>query len=878
VKELLKVISSGLRSLFQKQRLERELEEELRSYSETATEEKMRAGKRTAEAARETRLEMGSFERLRQEVREVGWECTLEGLLQDVRFGARLLRKNPGFTAAAVLALALGIGANTAMFSVIEAVLLRPLPYKQAQRIARVASVWEVRGTLTPYTSSPPDFFDWREQNRSFTSMFAYYRGESALTGRGEARRVRVLSATAGMFSTLEAHPVVGREFYAEENHQGANHVAVLGYGFWQAEFAGSPEAVGQTVQLDSEPYTIVGVMPRDFRFPLAGSDVYVPVGFASDVSTQRGAHYLAVLGRLKDGVTAEEASRDLQAIMAELRRLYPDKDGKWGVRVEPWRNAIVADIRTALLVLLTAVALVALIACANISNLLLARATARSRELSMRRALGAGRLRLVRQMLTEGLLLAVAGWAAGLLMAHWALQAIVSFGPQDIPRLASVELNGAVLSFTVGISVGSALLFGLLPALRSSGLDAHGLVRPSVSSPREAQRLRAWLLVGEMALSTMLLAGAGLLMRSFVGLRSVDPGFTPAGVLTLTLSVPDAHYKTSQSLEVYWNEALLKVGGLPGVSSVGAIMPLPLSGDDFSSSFRVEGRDVPDKDEPSAQIRAATPGYFRTMQIPLRQGRSFTDADRLGSVRVLLASENAARTFFPEGALGQRIQFGARGGYEKNQGVIVGVVGDVRHNGVDLPAPPIFYVPLAQSGLDSATLVIRGQALSSLGSPARKLLDEIDRDALVGEAVPLEDLLEGSLGQRRFYTMLLAAFAALAMTLAAVGLYGVISYSAAQRTQEIGIRVALGATRGEVLGMVMGQGMRVSSAGLAVGLLLALLLSRAIRGLLVGVSTSDPATLGITAAVLLLVAALACFIPARRATRVDPVIALRFD
>jgi putative ABC transport system permease protein len=874
-----KIVTSGIRSLFHRRERDSELEEELRGYAERAADAKVLSGMSRADAAREARLEMGSLDAVKQDVREVGWETMLESIWHDVRFGARMLRKNIGFTSIAVLALALGIGANTAMFSVIEAVLLRPLPFANAEKIVRVASTWHRNGATATYSSSPPDFFDWRDQNRTFSAMFGFYREESALTGRGETRKVRVTSATAGIFETLQSYPILGRTFNAEENRQGANHVVVLSNGFWQAEFGGSAEAIGQTVQLDSEPYTVIGIMAADFRFPLAGSDVFKPIGFRPDVMTQRGAHYLSVLGRLKEGVTASQADDDLKNIMAELRRRYADTDGKWGVRADRWSAAIFGDIRTALLVLLTAVGLVALIACANISNLLLARATARNRELTMRRALGAGRSRLVRQMLTEGLLLAVLGGAAGLLLAHWALATIVSFGPKDIPRLESVGLSGPVLWFTMGVSLASALIFGLIPALRSSHLDASGLVRASVSSPREAQRLRASLLIAEMALSTMLLAGAGLLVRSFVGLRAVNPGFDASGVLTINVSVPDARYKTSQSLQVYWTQALQRVGALPGVATVGAVTPLPLSGDDFSSSFRVEGRTIPDKEEPSAQIRIATPEYFRTMQIPLRKGRGFTEDDRLGATRVLLASEKAARQFFPDGnVIGQRLRFGAKGGYERNEGEIVGIVGDVRHDGMDTPAPPIFYVPLIQAGMDGATLVIRGQGIAGVAQEARKQLQGIDREALVSDAIPMEDLVDGSLGQRRFYMMLLAGFAALALVLAAVGLYGVISYSAAQRTQEIGIRVALGATRGEVLGLIMRQGMKVASIGLIIGLVFALALNHTIKGLLVGVSATDPLTLAITGGVLLIVAALACFVPARRATRVDPVVALRFD
>ena len=868
-----------MKQLFSRQKLYGELSEEIREHLAEKTEELIARGMSEKDAAVAARREFGNVTLVEEDGRRVWQWPTFESVWADIRYGARLLRKNPGFTTVAVLALALGIGANTAMFSVIEAVLLRPLPFSGADRLVRVGSTWHRNGVTTSYSSSPPDFFDWRDQNRTISSMFAYYMGENALTGRGEAKRVHTVVATAGIFAALQSHPMLGREFLPEENHKGANHVAVLGYGFWQAEFGGAPDAIGKTIYLDSEPYTVIGVMPAEFRFPLTGSDACIPIGFDDKVMTQRGAHYLRVLGRLKDGVTLAQANDDLGTIMADLRRLYPDKDAKWGVRVDPLASAIVGDIRPALLLLLGAVGLVALTACANISNLLLARATVRHRELAMRRALGAGRSRLLRQMLTEGLLLALLAGAASLLLAHWAVEFIVSAGPKDIPRLTSISLNGPVLAFTMAISVLSALLFALLPALRSSALSPAALVRSPGSSPRETIRLRSALLISEMALSMMLLAGAGLLVRSFLGLKSLAPGFDPSGVLTLSVSVPDAHYKNSASLQSYWDEAFSRLRSLPGVTAVAAVMPLPMSGDDFSSSFTVQGRSIPEKDEPSSEVRSASAGYFRAMHIPLLHGRTFTDADRLGSARVLLISQTAARMFFPNGdAIGQKITFGARGGYEKNEGEIVGIVGDVRHFGVDAPIPPMFYVPLAQSGIDSATLVIRSAQLATLAQPARKLLQSIDRDALVGEALPLEELVAGSLGQRRFYMMLLAAFAALALALAAVGLYGVMSYSVAQRTQEIGVRVALGASRRQVLAMVMVQGMRVTAIGLAVGLALALLLHRMLTGLLVGVSATDPLTLAVTAAVLLLVAAAACYLPARRATRVDPIVALRFD
>ena len=861
-------------------RMLEELDRDIQEHIARETQDNIERGMAPEEARYAAMRKFGNVTQVKEETREVWRFVWLDELWQDIRYGLRMLRKSPGFTAVAVLTLALGIGANTAMFSVIEAVLLRSLSYSNADQLVRVASIWERGGVTIPYSSSPPDFFDWRDLNQSFSSMFAYQTSERALSGRSEAKRIRAVVGTSGMFSTLEAHPLLGREFRTEENREGADHVVVLSYGFWQAEFGGLPEAIGKTIELDSEPYIIIGVMPREFHFPLQGSDVYMPIGFDDKVMTQRGAHYISVLGRLKPGVSVAQANDDLQRIMAQLRKLYPDKDEKWGVTAERWSRALVGDVRPSLLVLLGAVGLVALIACANVSNLLLARTTVRQRELAMRRALGAGRLRLVRQVLTEGLLLALLAGGASLLLAHWALLAIVRFGPKDIPRLSSVGLNAGVLVFTMGVSVASALLFGLIPALRSSGMDVGGLLKVSTLSSREAGRTRSALLVGEVALSMMLLAGAGLLVRSFVGLRSLSPGSDAEGVLTLGISVPDAHYKNSLALQSYWDEALAKLGGLPGVASVAAVTPLPLSGDDFSSSFSVEGRSVPDKDQPSAEVRVATPDYFRAMAIPLLKGRGFIEADRLGAARVLLIGERAARMFFPAGdAIGQKVRFGARGGYEKNEGEIVGIVGDVRHFGLDAPIPPIFYVPLAQAGIDGVTVVLRAPGSpAALGPSARKLIQGIDRDALVGEPVLLETLVAGSLGQRRFYMMLLGAFAALALILAAVGLYGVISYSVAQRTQEIGIRVALGAARGQVLAMVMKNGLRLAVLGLAAGQVAALILNRALEGLLVGVSTTDPATLAITALVLLIVAILACYVPAWRAARLDPMAALRFE
>jgi putative ABC transport system permease protein len=795
----------------------------------------------------------------------------------DLRYAWRGLRRSPSFTAIAVGTLALGIGVNTAVLGVVNGVLLRPLPFPRPDRLVMVREDMPEKEMLG-MTASPPNFLDWRSQSRSFTDLAAYARSSDSIAGSGDPEQVDYASTTGTFFEVLGVRPALGRVYTPQECVAGKDHVAVLSHGLWLRRFGGRPDAVGSTFRLAGESYTVIGVAPADMAFPLANHDLWTPLDFGPRVATQRGAHYISVVGRLRDGVSLAGAETEMKGIAARLAAAYPDQDKGHTVSLRVLKEQLVGKVKPALLILTGAVALVVLIACANVANLLLARGARREREIAVRRALGAGRARIIRQMLTESMLLAAAGTAAGVALAILADRLIVRFGPSGIPRLGEAGIDGAVLAATAAIAVVTAILFGLAPALRATSESLPASLRETApGSGPGRRRLRDLLVAGEMALALLLLAGAGLLVKSFGKLVSVDPGFRPDHVLTFDLSL-DAKYKDSASRSAFYRNLLSDLDRIPGVRASGAVFCAPLSQSNFSSSFTVEGAPVPRSDEPSMNLRVVSPDYFSTMRIPLVAGRLFTDADRRGGQRVLLVTRSAARRFFPKGdAIGKYLRMGARPVKEDVEGMVVGIVGDTHDEALSEDPEPAAYFPLDQVGVSELSVVVRtAQRPESVGTAVRDVVRRSDPDLPVVGMTSMEEVVSRSVEAPRFYAFLLAVFSAAALALAAIGIYGVLSYAVAARTREIGVRIAIGAQRRDVVGMVLRDAARLGAIGLAAGLAAALLLTRFLSGILFNVKPFDVATYAAVSAILFGVALLAALVPARRASSVDPMTALR--
>ena len=800
-------------------------------------------------------------------------------LLQDLRYAFRMLMKAPVFTGVAVVTLAIGIGLNTAMFSVVHTVLMKPLPFGQPDRLIAVFDSSPKLGVLQGAVS-PANFLDWRAQNKSLEGLSAYNTGTVTLTGSGNPKQIDLVQATPPFFGTMHAQPLLGRGFVEEEGEQGRDHVVVLSHRLWQQSFGSDPSMVGRSIQLDGEGYQVIGVMPASFQFPISGTDVWVPLSFDARSKAARGAHYLATIGRLKDGVALEQAQSDLKQIGDRLSAMYPKTNAKDTATLMSYRDALVGDVRPSLLVLLGGVGFVVLIACVNVANLLLARSAARERELAIRTALGAAKSRIIRQLLTESALLSVIGAGIGVAMAVWLQAAIARFGPKDVPLLDVVGIDSSVLMFTAGLAVVTTFLFGLLPAMKAAASDLNVAMKAggmgSVGG-KHHRTVRNTLVVAELALSIMLLVGAGLLIRSFTRLSGIDPGFQPKGIMTFSLSLPTVRYKESGQMNQFYDQVMERFRAVPGVQSAGAVNMLPLGDMRFSSSMAIDNSE---DDGQSAQLRVASDGYFETMQIPLMQGRLFNAQDRLDTQRVLLISASAAKRFFPKGdAIGHSVKFGARPGNEKLQGVIVGIVGDVHALGLAVAPPPMFYAPYTQSGTSFAFFVIRAQGtpeglLESLMGQVRG----VDPNIPLADIMPMESLVSNSVSERRFYMFLLGLFAAVALLLSAVGIYGVISYSVTQRTREIGVRVALGARQADIINMVLREAMVMVFIGVAFGLITAALLTRFLSALLFGVGTHDPVTMLTVSVTLVAFALFASYWPARRATQVDPLVALRAE
>jgi len=802
----------------------------------------------------------------------------MAGLFQDLRYGARTLMKNPAFTLAAVLTLALGIGANTAIFSVVNAVLLRPLPYEDPERLVMIYETNLAKG-WPQFSVSPPNFADWSEQSRVFDGMTGFRGAAFNLTGVAEPERISGMFVSKRFFGMVGVRPLLGRTFTPDEDEPGKENRAVLAYGLWQRRFGGDLGIVGKPLTLNGDAYTVVGVMPAGFALP-RDTEIWAPLSFRPGEMKQRGSHYMSVLARLKPGVTLETAQTEMSAIAGRLEKEYPDSNSGWGARVVPLLEQAVAGIRPALLTLLGAVGFVLLIACANVANLLLARAEARRREMAVRAALGAGRPRLIRQLLTECVLLALVGGGLGLLLAVWGIDALRALEPADLPRLKEIRVDLAVLGFTAAASLVTGLIFGLAPAIQISRTDLNVTLREGErgSGGSSRGRVRGALVVAEIALALVLLIGAGLHLRSLHELQGVDPGFDTANLLTMRVSLPGSKYSAGAQGVSFYRQALERLDGLPGVRSAAAVSSLPLSDYDLIFTFHVEGRPpLPPSEQVSADWHAVSRDYFRTMGIPLVRGRFFTERDDASAPRVAIINETMARRTWPgEDPIGRRISIGI--GPEALREV-VGVVKDVKQSGLDADIAMQVYEPYPQQAWQSMFFVLRAESVpEDLSASARRAILDVDKDQPVFGIRTMDQILSGATAQRRFNMLLLCLFAAVALALAAVGVYGVIAYSVAQRTHEIGIRMALGAQRRDVLGMVARQGLPLAVMGIASGLAGAAAVTRLMTSLLFGVSATDPATVTATALLMAAVAALACYIPARRATKVDPMTALRCE
>jgi putative ABC transport system permease protein len=804
----------------------------------------------------------------------------MNNLLQDLRYALRTALKQPGFTAAVVIALALGIGANTAIFSVVNAVLLRPLPYESPDQIVWL---WDTQPQLPTAPASLPDFIDWKNENQSFEYLAAYQHG-NMFFDRGEGSQdTSVGLVTPDIFSLFRVSPILGRTFTDEETQPGRFRVAVLSQSIWESRFGSDPNVVGQTIRLSGAPYTVIGVLPTGFGFPNE-SELWRPLP-VNPAQLDRGPHYLRIVGRLKPDVTLEQAQAEMSTIAAKLAQQYPEKIAGHGVKLERLSDVVIGDIKPALLVLFGAVGFVLLIACANVANLMLARAGARQREIAVRTALGASRSRIIRQLLTESVLLAILGGGAGLLMAVWAVDSIIAISPDTIPRVREVAIDPRVAFFTLLISVLTGVVFGLAPALQVSKPDLTDALKESgrTTAGVHRNRLRSLLVISEIAMSLVLLVGAGLMIRSFARLNTVEPGFNPEKLLTLGVTLLPIKYPEDEQVGAFYSQLLERLASAPGVESVGAISELPLAGNNTNDSFTIEGRPpVAKEDEPSTEYRVVTPRYFKSMAIPLLAGRDLAETDTRRSPNVVVINEAFARRHFAgEDPIGHRIRLQ---GQFRDPLIIVGVVGDVRHFGLNEQPIAEAYVPLLQDPLSetyhrSMTIIARTES-EPLGIAAslRAQLSSLDASLPVYSVKPMTEYLRDSLSRRRFNTILLSVFAGVALLLAAVGIYGVISYGVAQRTHEIGIRLALGAQTRDILGLVVGQAMLLTLAGITVGAAAAYALTRLMESLLFEVSATDPLTFAVISMLLAGVALAACFVPARRATKIDPMIALRYE
>jgi putative ABC transport system permease protein len=799
----------------------------------------------------------------------------LTAFLRDLRYGLRTLGRNPGFTCVAVLALALGIGAVSAIFTVVNSVLLQPLHFYKPEQLA-VVNERNLKKGFPEFPLSPGDYLDFRDHNHSFSGVSVIETTAVNLTGFAEPERVPTAGVTPEFFQVMGAQPILGRSFTAQEVRVESEHVVIIGYRLWQRRFGGRRDILGRKLKLDAELYTVVGVMPAGFEFP-AQTQCWAPFTLKPEDWQQRGNHGLAGIARLKDGVTIEAAQVDLNAIAARAEQAYPETNSGWDTNLKSLQEDTVGDTRLAIITLAAAVGFVLLIACVNLANLLLSRSAARRREIGIRGALGAGRARLVRQLLTESMLLAALGAVGGLALAWAGTRVLANLSNDILPRASEIAVDGRVLAFTAAIALFTVVLFGLAPAVLMAKTDVNSALRAGgrgSSIGFRRNRLRSALVVGEVALSLVLLSGAGLMMRSFYHLRSIDPGFDPHGVLTFSTDLPDAQYKTDKLQTEFYNGALERIRALPGVSAAGAGQIFPLAGTTIILTFVQLGKPpVPVGNEPSAGNGVVTPEYFAALRIPLKAGRYFTQRDNAAALPVAIISEAMARQFYRnENPLGQRVEISG-----KKPAEIVGVVGDIRDRQLESKGRATVYQPAAQYPNTSMYFAVRTAGNpADLIPPVRAAIRQMDPDLVLDTVGTVEHLVDTSLSDRRFAMLLMAVFAGLALALAMVGIYGVMSYSVTQATQEIGIRMALGAGSGDVLWMVLSYGGLLMAAGLLIGVPMALGAGALLASQLFETPASDPVTYAAVSVALLLTGLAACAVPAIRATGVDPMVALR--
>ncbi len=866
-------------------RRERELTRELESHLQLHVDDCVRRGMSADEARREARLVLGGLAQTQESVRARSRLPALESIVADVRFGLRLLRKSPGFSAVAILTLALGIGANTAIFSVIDAVLLAPLPYPSPHQLVIVNEGGDPdHATNTSYAT----WVDWRARSRSFQELALFRGWQPTLAGVDEAEQLVGARVSANFFKTVGVRPALGRDFRDEEDTPATRRVAILGHDLWRRRFGADPAIVGKTVPLDGMSFTVIGVLPADFE-PLMieamlgrPADVWSPIGYeAAQPWACRTCRHLHALGRLDARGSPAIARAELETITAALWQEHPTAYPDAGVTVVPLADQLVGPVRPMLYVLLGAVGFVLLIACVNLANLLLARATRRRREVAVRIALGAGRGRVLRQLLSETCVLALAGAAAGLVPASLLPRVLAALGPR-IPRLAEARLDVPVLLFTLGVAVATGLLSGLAPALRLTRDSLHDTLRDGAraSAGAASRRLRDLLVVGEVALSLTLLVGAGLMVRSLWRLLDAPPGFDPARVLTLNAALVGPRYDEAAAVRRHYDDVVARVRALPGVAAAAMTSQIPLGGNYDGYGFHAEGKMAanPEQD-PSAQRFAVSPGYLDAMRIPLVRGRDLAATDVAGSPQVMLVGQTTAERVWPgEDPVGKRVKLG---GTDGPWWTVVGVAGDVRHTRLDEPPAMQMYVPHAQWPFADSQMVVVVRTLGptgELGAAVEKAVRSVDPAEPISHAMALDDLVARSVAQRRLSLALLAAFAAVALLLSAIGIYGVTSYAVAQRTRELGIRLALGARPRQLVAAQLRQGLVLALGGIAAGVAAALVLTRFLGSLLYGVSATDPATFAGVALLLAAVATAASYIPARRVTRVDPTLALRAE